>query len=92
MPPLTGSTFCFAHDPEAAEARARARSEGGRNAHLPYQYSVYDASEAAIEAMRAVYEEEAELYAPLIAEREELDRLLIAEREELDRLLLADLP
>ena len=29
MPPLTGSAFCFAHDPTAAAARAAARRRGG---------------------------------------------------------------
>jgi hypothetical protein len=30
-PALPGSAYCFNHDPDRAEARARARQKGGRN-------------------------------------------------------------
>jgi hypothetical protein len=36
MAPLTGSDYCFNHDPAAAARRAQARKAGGESRHTPH--------------------------------------------------------
>lgn len=91
MRPLTGSTWCFAHDPTRADDRDDARSRGGHVAQSrASEYAPYDveADNAAMdEIVREMTAESDGLLAELVRERQEQDRLDAEVLAENDRLL-----
>ena len=55
MAPLTGSEWCFAHDPARGRDRAKARKKGGHNRRTP-KVSQIDAEQVCLRTVEAVQE------------------------------------